>query len=103
IEAVAEGVLVVDARGHIRSSNPATEASFGYPAAQVRGRPLSLLLPELMRDDGSVHVPAHELETEGVHRDGHLIPTSVRVSPMHSEGEPLYAVLVADLTERLRA
>jgi diguanylate cyclase (GGDEF)-like protein/PAS domain S-box-containing protein len=43
---VADGIMVLDADGTIRSWNPAAERLFGYSAAETAGRNVSMLLPE---------------------------------------------------------
>ncbi|NLI76485.1 MAG: response regulator [Candidatus Riflebacteria bacterium] len=44
-ESAMDGVVLLDADGRITYWNPAAEAIFGYPAAEVTGRPLAELLP----------------------------------------------------------
>jgi PAS domain S-box-containing protein len=42
-------VIVADAEGAIRFWNPAAEAMFGWPSAEVLGRSLDLIVPEKLR------------------------------------------------------
>jgi PAS domain S-box-containing protein len=54
-------VIVADAEGAIRFWNPAAEAMFGWPSAEVLGRSLDLIVPEKLRRrhwDGYRHVMA---------------------------------------------
>src|SRR5207302_1952285 len=43
---VRQGVIVIDERGVVEAVNPAAERIFGYPAAELVGQKLSLLMPE---------------------------------------------------------
>ncbi|WP_141678722.1 PAS domain S-box protein, partial [Acinetobacter baumannii] len=43
-----------------------------------------------------------ERDTEGWHRDGHLIPIRLVMARMHMTGANLYVAFVSDITERMR-
>ena len=47
---VADGMMMLDVDGTIRSWNTAAERLFGYSAAEVVGRNLSMLVPEELRE-----------------------------------------------------
>ena len=101
VDTAAEGVIVVDEEGAIETFNRAAERLFGFRAAEVRGRALAWLLPELVREG---EAPAlGERETEAAHRSGRRIPVSVRVSDMEVGGRRRYTCLVADISERRAA
>ncbi|MBX3052559.1 MAG: PAS domain S-box protein [Caldilineaceae bacterium] len=46
LESLAEGVVVVNAKSQIIFFNPRAQELFGYTAAEVKAKPLSVLLPE---------------------------------------------------------
>ncbi len=99
----AEGIIVVDALGHIDTFNMAAESLFGYDAQETKGQLLSKYLPGLT---GANHVPRvvdGEQEIEGIHRNGRRISMSVRVSAMHMSDKTMYTCLVADITARKAA
>ncbi|MEJ2508245.1 MAG: EAL domain-containing protein [Gammaproteobacteria bacterium] len=100
VDAAAEGIVVVDAQGRLESFNPAAERLFGYGADEMRGRPLSWLLPSLVTQEGGPRVTDSEQEVEGRHCSGRPVPMSVRVSRMRMDERTLYACLVADISER---
>lgn len=81
----ADAIISLDAHGKIRLWNPGAEALLGYPAAEVVGEGIGVLLPD---GEGVVEAAyiAHTLETTGavinlqthrVARDGTRIPVSV--------------------------
>ena len=46
VGAAAEGIITIDERGRIEMFNRAAEGIFGYPAAEVVGHDVAILLPE---------------------------------------------------------
>ena len=50
VESVMDAIVAVDESQIVRLFNPAAERMFGYPATQVIGRPLTLLMPERFRN-----------------------------------------------------
>jgi len=99
----AEGVIVVDQHGAIDTFNLAAEQLFGFSAQEVRGRPLSWLLPSLVDSDGTPQATAEEQETEGLYRSGQRIPMSVRVSEFRISDRRMFTCLVADISARKAA
>jgi len=100
VETAAEGIIVVDRKGRVRTFNPAAEKLFGYTAAEIRQHALQPLLPELFDAEHDIRLVAGERELEGRHRNGSRVQMSVRVSPMRCNGERLYTCMVADITRR---
>ncbi len=103
VDTAAEGIIVVDEEGTIETFNRAAEALFGFRAAEVRGRALAWLLPELASEGGPPAPTLGERETEAVHRSGRRIPVSVRVSAMDLGTRRRHTCLVADISERKAA
>ncbi|RMG29110.1 MAG: EAL domain-containing protein [Gammaproteobacteria bacterium] len=103
VDTAAEGIIVVDDRGRIDTFNPAAEHLFGYLSAEIRGKPLAWLLPDIVAEGEPPPITLSECETRGLHRNGRPIPVSIRVSEMQAEGRTLYTCLVADITQRKEA
>lgn len=110
---VAEGILTVDERGQIASFNPAAESLFGYPLADIVGKPFRILAPELDANDSGDRVSelvdrfalsgdAVEFETIGQRKDGSSFPMDVTVSSMQANRREMLIVSVRDVTERRR-
>jgi len=49
VEATGDAIVVADPDGRIRLWNPAAERIFGFPAADVLGQSLDLIIPERYR------------------------------------------------------
>lgn len=103
VDNAAEGIIVANEHGEIDTFNAAAEKLFGFLAAEIRGKPLAWLLPELAAGKGVPPVCGIEQETQALHRNGQPIQVSVRTSEMHISGQPMYICLVADITQRKQA
>jgi PAS domain S-box-containing protein len=112
VESSQDAIISKTLSGEIQSWNGAAERLFGYRAAEAIGRHISLLIPpaRIQEED---HIIAslragrrlEHYETERLHRDGHLIPVSLTISPIYDEdGQVIGASkIVRDITARRRA
>lgn len=103
VDTAAEGIIVVDEHGQIDTFNPAAERLFGYPAQEIRGRHLAVLLPEVFEAQSSIGTHSEERDVFGQHRNGARIPVSLRVSEMSISGRRMFTCLVADIRQRKAA
>jgi len=121
LESAPDGVVIVDQAGLIQIVNRQTEVLFGYPRAELLGRPVEMLLPERFRARHLGHRAGYQrdphtramgtgLELLGLRRDGSEFPVEISLSPMTpDEGETLIISNIRDVTtrkiadERLRA
>ena len=98
--------------GVIASWNPAAEGMYGYAAAEIVGRPATVLYPPGGEDEGQEtlarigrgeHVPHYE--TLRRRKDGTDFPASVTVSPIHDEAGRLIGAssIARDVTEQMHA
>ncbi|WP_332853770.1 MASE4 domain-containing protein [Duganella sp. S19_KUP01_CR8] len=95
---IADCVLTTDAAGVVRSANPALERVFGYAAADVVGRHISLLIPELAVDSERAFI--RDGEVEGLHRDGRQLPLELAMNDFEVHGVRQSVVVLADIGER---
>ncbi len=111
IDTVVDGIITIDARGVIRTFNPAAERIFGYAPAEVIGTNISTLTPEPHRSHhdgylsrylttGERKVIGIGREVEGVRKDGSRFPLELSVSEMHVDGERMFTGIVRDITKR---
>ncbi len=88
-EASENALVTCDLEGNIVDWNPAAEAIFGYPAAEMIGQPLSRIIPE-DRIEKEVEVlnrvasngAVHRFETARRSKAGGLVDVSVSVTPL---------------------
>ena len=50
IEALSDGVIVINLQGVIVRVNAAAEMMFGYPREELLGKPIEMLVPEALRE-----------------------------------------------------
>lgn len=112
VESSNDAIIGKDLDGHITSWNRAAETLFGYPAQEIIGQSIRLLIPDdrLAEEDRILaqitrgEVIQH-LETKRRRRDGRLVDVSITSSPIRDVlGRVVGASKVArDITERKRA
>ena len=107
-----DAIMGTDMNGVFTSWNPAAQRLFGYAAAEVIGKPMTLLIPPHHADGelGTVErVLRGEIvdhyETERRRKDGSLLDVSLTVSPVRDAGGRIIgaAKIARDVSERRRA
>jgi len=107
----AEGIITMDENGIIEAFNKAAEELFGYRADEVLGTAIGQLFPgEIQASQnsvvadlchGKIRKTDSEIETSGLHRDGHIFPMSIKISEMTVSGQQLFTAMVDDVSERI--
>ena len=112
---VADGLVTLHAQGGIvETVNPAAEEMFGFSAAELKGKPLSLLIPELDQDQPTVSLGylAASVEAQangqarqvtGRRKDGTGFPLEMAASEMRMGEEGYFTCLLRDITARKQA
>src|SRR4051794_11073983 len=112
VDSCDDAILSKTLDGRILSWNAAAERLYGYSAAEVLGRHVSIIVPPDRRaelDDMMEAVsrgePVEHLETVRRHRDGFRIGVSLTVSPVRDATGAVAAMsaIARDITERRRA
>ena len=112
VESSDDAIVSKDLDGIIRTWNRGAERLFGYKAAEVIGRPITILIPPDRLDEEPGILarirrgePVDHFETVRRHKDGSLIDISLTVSPTRdAKGAIVGASKIArDITERKRA
>ena len=111
---LADAVIICDPDGTIVFWNTAATRVFGWPAEQVVGASLDVIIPERLRDrhwegyhrvmrTGETSYGDRLLEVPALHRDGQTLSIAFTVSLLRaSDGGPVLgiAALIRDDTER---
>jgi two-component system sensor kinase FixL len=111
LDTVPDGMIVYDENGNIISFGAAAGRMFGYRACEVRGKNVSLLMPELADDEYmSRDVESRELHGVGVGRritgvkkDGGRFHLELTVGGVAAGESRLFTGFAHDLTESDRA
>ena len=111
IESSEDAIIGENPDGIVTSWNAGAERLFGYTAAEIVGRPISVLAPHNRADEESQILVrlrrgerVDQLESERITREGQLITVSLTLSPIRDGcGRIVGAAKIArDITERKR-
>jgi two-component system sensor kinase FixL len=111
VESSDDAIIAKDLRGIVVSWNRGAERMYGYAAAEIVGRPLSVLIPPDQPDelvDITARIARGErvehYETVRVAKDGHRLDVSLSISPVRdAAGSIIGASTIArDITARKR-
>jgi PAS domain S-box-containing protein len=111
---IVDGVITIDSHGRIISSNPAVTHIFAYEPAEMVGRDVTMLMPELHHggsDDkagaftvgGPASVIGRGRIVSGRRKSGEPFPLDVAVSELQLGEERLFVGIVRDISERVGA
>jgi PAS domain S-box-containing protein len=111
LEAVSEGIVIIDQRGTIVSVNRRAEDMFGYPREGLLDRPLEMLLPERLRSGHSEHRASYfqdprsrpmgqGLDLLACRSDGTEFPVEISLSYVETENGLRGLAFVTDITQR---
>lgn len=114
VETAVDGIIVIDQHGRVESFNPAAERLFGYPASEVLGRNLDMLMTaddvprhhesfKQFIETGESRVIGRRLEVTARRKDGELVPVELAVSAMRIGDQWKFTGIVRGLSEQRRA
>src|SRR5262245_3101611 len=83
-------IITIDTRGRIDTVNPAAERMFGYPAVEILGRNINMLMPEPYRSQHDTYLAKYLAtgqrqiigigrEVAGLRKDGTTFPMHLSV------------------------
>ena len=112
LDNVKDAIITVDDAGHIETFNPTGERIFGYSQAEILGRTLDFLLPDIDSrgtpgflercaakiDDTHVDLAAHQ--TWGSTKSRARVAVEIAVSKARLNHRDGYIVCIRDVTER---
>lgn len=114
VATAAEGIITLDAQGKIESFNRAAEKMFGYPAEELVGEDIRVLMPEPYRSEHAAYMD--RFATTGVgsvigmgrevpaqRKDGSIFPIYLAASEISVDGERCYAGIIRDISDQKAA
>ena len=114
VEASPNGIVLVNAEGHIVLANICVEKLFGYKRQELIGQAVELLVPERSRGDHLAHQAGFHAapvaramgagrELFARRKDGTEFPVEIGISPIESPEGTLVLSVIVDITERRQA
>ena len=113
-ETASDAIITIDDRGTMSFVNAGTEKIFGYPAKQMIGQQLTMLIPERLREahgaglkrymsTGKRNIPWKSVELPGLHADGHEIQLELSFAEYAKADRRFFTSVIRDITDRKRA
>lgn len=113
LDSTPDPLVVANTDGTIILVNSQFEKEFGYQREEVIGDKVERLIPDKYRSehinlrsnysqDPHVRPMGHEMILEGQHKDGHIIPIEISLSPFTIDDEILTIATIHDVSERIK-
>ena len=113
VDNAVEGIVTTNDKGNIITFNPAAERIFGYSKSQVMGRSIGILVPreqiqEYMLQTNKMLSISNlsglqsnkELEADGLHRNGKLIPLELSITQVKTQQGIQFTGIIRDISDR---
>ena len=111
LDTAVDGIILIDAKGTILTINPACVRLFGYPADEVLGQNVKMLMPPIYSDNHDDYLAnyqrTHEPKIIGIGRevlgqrkDGQVFPMYLSVGEAKQDPESIFVGIVSDLSDR---
>ena len=108
---VPDAMIEIDPKGTIQAFSAAAQKQFGYSAAEVIGRNVSMLMPEPYRSQHVHHLAKYLVTGQrriigigrvvvGMRRDGSTFPMELTVGEVHTSERHFFIGFIRDITER---
>ena len=111
-ETAQDAIFTVDEHSVITFCNRAVQRMFGYEREELLGKPLSMIIPERLRDPHrrgierylrtrERHIPWTGVELPVLHKDGHEVPCEISFGEWtNNDGRTIFTGYARDMTER---
>ena len=114
VEAAHDVVVSMDEEGAILLANPAARRIFGYDPGEIVGKPMTMLMPEMMRKlhengfrryltTGKRHLDWQGVEVTAQRKDGQEFPVEVSFGEQTSDGHKVFTGFIRDISDRKQA
>ena len=111
LDGVVDAIVTINESGSIESWSGSAERLFGYTAAEVLRRNVSVLMPEphssahggyirRYMQTGERRIIGQRREVEALHKDGRRIPVDLGISEMRIGQRRLFIGIIRDLSSR---
>ena len=114
VETASDAIVSIDDKGTIVFANPATATVFGYDPIELAGKPLTLLMPEYLRElheggfkrylaTGQRHINWQGTELIALRKNGEEFPVEVSFGELTSGDNKIFTGFLRDISKRKKA
>ncbi|MCC7414365.1 MAG: PAS domain S-box protein [Gammaproteobacteria bacterium] len=114
VAALVDALVVIDEQGSIEMVNPAAERMFGYPAGELIGCNVKVLMPPPHRDEHDAYLARYRRSGEAriigigrevvaVRRDGSAFPADIAIGEVTLPDGRRFIGLIRDISRRVDA
>jgi PAS domain S-box-containing protein len=114
VESATDAIVLADEWGIIITWNNAARTLFGYTQDEMRGRPLTAIMPERyraaheqgfqqFRSTGVPRLIGSLIVVDGLRKDGTEFPLELSLATWKAAGRSFFSGIIRDITERRRA
>lgn len=111
LDAAPDGIVAVDASGHIVLVNSQAETMFGYRREELLGKCVEMLIPERFRGghpahrerycaDSTIRPMGSGLDLRAIRADGTEFAVDINLSPFEGESGGEVVCVIRDITDR---
>ena len=111
INTAVDAIIIIDSHARVQLVNPACESLFGYPAEEVIGENVKMLMPQPYRDEHDAYVQRYQdtgdkkiigigRDVTGRRKDGREFPMHLSVGEIDQVEEPYFVGIIHDITEQ---
>src|SRR5690349_12349763 len=112
-ETATDMIVTIDEHSRILFANSAVEKILGYPAKELIGREITILMPENVKElhraamgrylaTGQRHISWTAAAMTGLHRTGREVPLEVSIGEQIQSGKRTFTGIVRDVSGRQR-
>ncbi len=113
VETASDAIIVTDEQSTMLFVNRASERIFGYRKAELVGQPLTMLMPDYLREvhkqaihryveTGKKNLSWQQVELPGLHKSGKEIYLEISLGEFVADGKRIFTGTCRDITERKR-
>jgi PAS domain S-box-containing protein len=114
VETASDAIVSIDDTGLIVFANPATATIFGHDPAELVGKPLTILMPEYMRDlhrngfkrylaTGQRHLNWQAIELTALRKNGEEFSVEISFGELNRDGHKIFTGILRDISKRKQA
>lgn len=110
-ETAKDAIISADSSGKIIYFNKGAEPIFGYTAAEILNKPLTILMPQRFHKDhlhgfsrflttNKPHIIGRTIELIGIKKNGSEFPIELSLANWQVDNEGFFTAIIRDITER---